>query len=118
MATQTLQNHPPIVIEPDVEPFMDDDMKRIREIQLTAAIDIADAQGIPIERIRNRLLYSPEAEDWPVVVFEILVDADDDTGHPYWEAVVEAVFKAADTELNATQKDLLRNHVAEFVEWL
>ncbi len=117
MATQASQK-PAIVIEPDVEPFMDDDMKRIREIQLRTAIDIADAQGVSIERIRSRLFRSPEEYDWHVVIFEILVDADDDTGYPYWEAVVNAVFEAADTELNATQKDLLRDHVAEFVEWL
>ena len=116
MATQTLQK-PPIVIEPDVEPFMDDDMKRIREIQLRTAIDIADEQGVSIKRIRNWLFRSPE-EDWHTVIFEILIDADDDTGYPYWEAVVTAVFKAADSELDATQKDLLRDHAAEFVEWL
>ena len=116
MATQTLQK-PPIVIEPEIEPFMDDDMKRIREIQLRTAIDIADERGVSIKRIRNRLFRSPE-EDWHTVIFEILIDADDDIGYPYWEAVVTAVFKAADAELDATQNDLLRYHVAEFAEWL
>ena len=117
MATQASQK-PAIVIEPDVEPFMDDDMKRIREIQLRTAIDIADARCVSIKRIRNWLFLSPEEPDWPVIIFEILIDADDDTGYSYWEVVVNAVFKAADTELDATQKDLLRDHVAEFVEWL
>ena len=117
MATQTFQK-PPIVIEPDVEPFMDDDMKRIREIQLRTAIDIADEQGVSIKRIRNRLFRPPEEYDWPVVIFEIIIDADVDIAFPYWEAVVNAVYEVAKGELSAEQIDALDQRVWEFVEWL
>ena len=117
MVAQTIPT-PPIVIEPDVEPFMDDDMKQIRDIQIRVALDVADARGIPIERIRVFLYRSPEEPDWPVIFFEILVDTADEVAFSYNEAVIAGVFDAAKTELNAEQIHTLNNHTSESVEWL
>ena len=117
MVAQTIPT-PPIVIEPDVEPFMDDDLRQIQEIQLRVALDIADAQGIPIERIRFFSYRSPEEPDWHRIIIEILIDADVDIAFPYWEAVVNAVYDSAKSELSAEQVNILDRSVSESVEWL
>ena len=83
---------PPIVMEADVECLMDDDMRKIRDLVLETAIDVASHMGVRIERLSIRELNCRE-EDWSKVVFEARIAESDEAAFAYWEAVDAAVWE-------------------------
>ena len=110
---------PPIVIDPQVEPFMKGDMLEIRDLVLEQAVAVAKGHGLAIDRIFVNHYYCMECDckqdacgDF---TFDIELTTDDDKAFSYWEEVSGAITKAQ-KHLSKTASDLL-NEIGVLVYW-
>ena len=85
-------SRPPIIIESSAERLMDDDMCQIRDLVMKSAIEVADSEGVRIERLSVRELNCLE-EDWSKVIFEAQIAENDEVAFAYWEAFDAAVWE-------------------------
>ena len=109
------RERPPVNVEPDVEHLIKGDMLAIRDTVLDLIPTVARRHSIEVDHVRIRLHYIIE-DDWENVIFEIHVASDEDSAFRYWEAISDAVSKAA-KEMDQVMQDTLNDHVGVFVEW-